>query len=97
MARTDTLTNFLTDIVAPIKAKKGDDTLIPAANIDIEYEKLLSSEIKPQTNKDVTPSFIEQTITPDEGFDYLAQVTVAAISVTEIDNSAGGKTLTIGG
>lgn len=56
-----------------------------------------SSEIKPQTNKNVTPLFTAQTVTPDEGFDYLAQVTVAAIPVTETDNSAGGKTLTIGG
>lgn len=53
-------------------------------------------EIKSQSNKNVTPSFAEQVITPDEGFDYLAQVTVAAIPMSETDNAAGGVTLTIG-
>lgn len=56
-----------------------------------------SSDIKAQANKSVTPTFASQTVTPDPTYDYLAQVTVAAIPVTETDNSAGGKTLTIGG
>ena len=42
MARTDTLTNFLTDVAAAIKAKKGDDTAIPAANFDTEIANLSS-------------------------------------------------------
>ena len=42
MARTDTLTNFLTDVAAAIKAKKGDDTAIPAANFDTEITNLSS-------------------------------------------------------
>lgn len=46
--------------------------------------------------KSATPSFSSQTITPDSGYDYLSQVTVSAISVTYADNSAGGKTVTIG-
>lgn len=49
-----------------------------------------------QANKDATPTFAQQTITPDSGYDYLAQVTVAAIPVTELDNAQGGKTLTVG-
>lgn len=56
-----------------------------------------SSDMKIQTNKNVTPTFESQSITPDADYDYLAQVTVAAIPVTETDNAAGGKTLTIGG
>lgn len=46
--------------------------------------------------KNVTPMFSAQTILPDTGYDYLSQVNVAAITVTETDNSAGGKTVTIG-
>lgn len=48
-------------------------------------------------SKTVTPTFSAQTILPDEGFDYLSQVVVSAISMTESANSAGGLTLTIGG
>lgn len=53
-------------------------------------------EIKSQANKNVVPRFTEQVVTPDNGFDYLSQVTVAAIPVTETDNAAGGVTLTVG-
>jgi hypothetical protein len=37
-----------------------------------------------------------QTIVPDSGYNYLAQVQVNAIPVVETDNAAGGKTVTIG-
>lgn len=53
-------------------------------------------EVEVQANKDATPTFAQQVITPDSGYDYLAQVTVAAIPVTELDNAQGGKTLTVG-
>lgn len=53
-------------------------------------------EIQVQS-KTVTPTFTAQTILPDSGFDYLSQVVVSAIPVTESANSAGGLTLTIGG
>lgn len=53
-------------------------------------------EVKAQT-KSVTPSMSAQTVLPDEGFDYLSQVSVAAIPVTYSDNAAGGQTCTIGG
>ena len=47
--------------------------------------------------KTVTPKTTQQTILPDEGYDYLAQVTVNPIPYVETDNSAGGKTVTIAG
>lgn len=43
-----------------------------------------------------TPSNQQQVITPETGYDYLSQVTIAAIPYTETDNSAGGYTITIG-
>ena len=47
--------------------------------------------------KTATPSLTAQTILPDEGYDYLSQVTVAAISQTRTSNASGGITLTIAG
>ena len=51
--------------------------------------------IKAQS-KSVTPSRSQQTVQPDDGYDYLASVTVAAIPYSEAENSAGGTTVTIG-
>lgn len=47
--------------------------------------------------KTVTPAIEAQTVLPDEGYDYLSQVTVNAIPYVETDNAAGGKTVTIAG
>lgn len=46
--------------------------------------------------KSVPAYTTQQTVLPDSGYDYLSQVTVAAISYVETTNSAGGKTVTIG-
>ena len=46
--------------------------------------------------KSATPTWQQQTILPDSSYDYLAQVTVAAIPITYTDNAAGGVTVTIG-
>lgn len=46
--------------------------------------------------KSATPYTTQQTVLPDSGYDYLSQVTVAAIAYVETDNAAGGKTVTIG-
>lgn len=54
-----------------------------------------TEDVKPQA-KNVTPTTEAQTVLPDAGYNYISQVTVAAIPYTESDNSAGGKTATIG-
>ena len=46
--------------------------------------------------KTVTPKVTEQTVLPDDGYNYLSQVTVGGIPYEETENSAGGKTVTIG-
>lgn len=54
-----------------------------------------SEGVNAQT-KNATPSASAQTILPDSGYNYLTQVTVAAIPYAESDNAAGGTTVTIG-
>ena len=60
-------------------------------------EGTFSGESVTAQTKSVTPTMSVQTVLPDEGFDYLSQVEVAAIPVTYSDNAAGGQTCTIGG
>lgn len=47
-------------------------------------------------SKSATPYTTAQTVLPDSGYDYLTQVSIAAIAYVETDNAAGGKTATIG-
>lgn len=46
--------------------------------------------------KTVTPTTKVQNVLPDDGYNYLSQVTVNAIPYVESENSAGGTTVTIG-
>lgn len=46
--------------------------------------------------KTATPKLTQQVIVPDDGYNYLSQVTVASIPVARADNDAGGQTVTIG-
>lgn len=81
--------------------KTEQDKLIPANIRDgvtilgIEGTMSGSEGVKAQS-KTVTPSTASQTVLPDDGYTHLSQVTVNAIPYVESDNSAGGKTVTIG-
>ncbi len=46
--------------------------------------------------KTATPSTSAQTVVPDDGYTCLSSVLIEAIPYVETDNSAGGKTVTIG-
>ena len=80
---------------------KGDENLI-AENIrsgvsvfGVAGTMSEAQEVAVQS-KGVTPSSSAQTITPDEGYDYLSQVVVGAIPYVESENTSGGTTVTIG-
>ena len=49
-----------------------------------------------QSKDNIVPKTTAQTILPDDGYDYLSQVVIAAIPYVESANSAGGITVTIG-
>lgn len=73
---------------------------IIAANIKsgvtiLGVEGSYSGEAVTAQSKNATPSTSAQTILPDTGYDYLSQVTIAAIPYTETANSYG-TTVTIG-
>ena len=78
-----------------------NSTNISAGNIKagvtiLGVEGTYSGEaISVESNKNATPTTSQQVITPSSGYDYLAQVTVAAIPYTETANTYG-TTVTIG-
>lgn len=47
-------------------------------------------------SKEVTPTTEEQSVIPDDGYNYLTSVLVKPIPYIENENSAGGITVTIG-
>lgn len=54
------------------------------------------SENEKKQSKEVTPTTAGFTVLPDTGYTCLTQVVVKPIPYVESDNSAGGKTVTIG-
>lgn len=54
-----------------------------------------SEDMKPQS-KSVTPTFEAQEVLPDDDYNCLSSVAVAAIPITYTDNAQGGQTLKIG-
>lgn len=60
------------------------------------YRCGIENKPDPQTQeKTVEPKVGSQVIYPDSGY-YLSKVTVSSIYYSEVDNSSGGKTVTIG-
>ena len=84
-----------------VQIATSEQAKIIAGNIKAGVEILgvtgtYSGEAITAQSKSATPSWSQQTIQPDTGYDYLSAVTVAAIPITYADNSAGGQTVTIG-
>lgn len=101
-AQTYTVPQGYHDGSGSVSIASTEQAKIIAANIrqgitilGVEGSMSGSEDVHAQAQS-ATPTFSQQVITPAEGYNYLTQVTVAAIPVTYSDNAAGGKTVTIG-
>ena len=89
------------DGLGTVGISSTEQAKIIASNIKAGIEILgvtgsYSGEAVDVTSVNITPYLTAQTILPPTGYDYISQANVAAITITETDNSAGGKTVTIG-
>jgi len=75
MARTNNLTNFLTDVATAIKAKLGTETPIPASQFDTKIGEIETGGTY-QAKSITIQSNGSQTITPDSGYDALSSVVI---------------------
>ena len=96
-----TIQNGFHDGSGSVSIDATEQAKIIASNIKSGVEMLgvtgtYTGEGVTAQSKTVTPTNAQQVITPDTGYDYLSQVTVNAVAYTETDNTAGGKTVTIG-
>ena len=101
VAGTYTVPQGYHDGSGTVSISSTEQTKIIAGNIKSGVEILgvtgtYSGESISAQSKTATPTFSQQTIQPDSGYDYLSAVTVNAITVTYSDNAGGGKTVTIG-
>lgn len=74
MARTNSLANFLTDVANAIRTKKGTETTIAASAFDTEILNLPSGTY--QTKNITISANGSQTITPDQGYDAIDEITI---------------------
>lgn len=74
----------------------GDNIRQGVTILGVEGTMTGTEDVKAQS-KSVKPTFSEQQIIPDSpDYNYLSQVTVQAIPVSEAANEQGGYTLTVG-
>lgn len=74
MARTNTLANFLTDVANAIRTKKGTQETISASTFDTEILNLPGGTY--QTKTLTISANGSQTITPDQGYDAIDEITI---------------------
>ena len=84
MARTDSLSNYLTDVATAIKEKKGDNTPILASDFDTEITNL------PSGGSDLDWSAIgyseEPKIDAEKGYNYAVEIKNNWVNSTSLLN-----------
>ena len=82
MARTNNLTNFLTDVSSAIKQKTGDNTPIPASEFDTEILSIETGGNYQSKSISITTNG-NYNLLPDQEFDALSNVNIS-VSVSPI-------------
>lgn len=82
MARTNNLTNFLTDVSSAIKQKTGDNTPIPASNFDTEILSIETGGNYQSKTLNVAQNG-NYNLLPDTGYDAISDVSIS-VSVSPI-------------
>ena len=102
-AQSVTIKNGFHDGSGKVSIDTAEQAKIIASNI-LEGVTILgvtgtlepASDIKIEPSKTVTPYTTAQTILPSSGYDVMSQIEVSAIAYSEVENTAGGLTVTIG-
>lgn len=102
-AQSVTIKNGFHDGSGKVSIDSAEQAKIIASNI-LEGVTILgvtgtlepASDIKIEPSKTVTPYTTAQTILPSAGYDVMSQIEVSAIAYSEVENTAGGLTVTIG-
>lgn len=74
----------------------GDNIFEGITILGVEGTRKPASGVKIEPSKTVTPYTTAQTVQPSSQYDVMSEVVVNAIAYSEVENSAGGLTVTIG-
>lgn len=74
----------------------GDNILEGITILGVQGTRKPASGVKIEPSKTVTPYTTAQTVQPSSRYDVMSEVVVNAIAYSEVENSAGGLTVTIG-
>ena len=74
----------------------GDNILEGITILGVPGTRKPASGVKIEPSKTVTPYTTAQTVQPSSQYDVMSEVVVNAIAYSEVENSAGGLTVTIG-
>ena len=74
----------------------GDNILEGITILGVQGARKPASGVKIEPSKTVTPYTTAQTVQPSSQYDVMSEVVVNAIAYSEVENSAGGMTVTIG-